>query len=615
VIWLNRKLGRRFALGTAAGLLLSSLVFLVLFLQMYRGNLEDERTKAVGQVTRLLQTSLENAMLKRDLEGLRTIVARLGEQPDIAGVFITNPAGEIRFSDRPERLGRVYRADDEGLEPTTRFLAEDAGREVLRSRVPVLNRAACLECHGPASQKPVNGILYVDYDASPLRLHARNTTLILMGSGAVIVLLNLAGGWWFIRRFVLAPVEQLTLATEGLGRGDLASRVNLAGQDEMAQLGRHFDAMAERLQLSVQELRDSGAFLQALVDAIPDGIRIIDHDYRVRLCNETYRRLARVDGARALALPCYAASFQRDEPCPPTLITCPLHEIRMRDEPVRTLHRFTRDDGSDFEVEVYAAPLRIREKGADVRLVVESIRDLGAQVRWSHEQKLSELGKLAAGVAHEIHNPLASVRFALHAIRGTLPATEVESVAGPLAIVDDEIDRCINITERLLKLAVAPPAQPELVDLDVAVGETLSLLRWEAESLRIDLQIDVAKGLRVVANDGEIRMIVLNLAQNAFHAMPKGGALKVTTRLDGAKILIELEDTGVGIPTEDLHRIFEPFFSRRADGAAGTGLGLSICRSLVKAFHGELTVESRVGVGSKFTVSLPDAAASPLLSP
>ncbi len=615
MIWLNRKLGRRFALGTAAGLLLSSLVFLVLFVQMYRGTLEEERAKAVGQVTRLLQTSLENAMLKRDLEGLRTIVERLGSQPDIAGVFITNPTGEIRFSDRPERVGRIYATGEAQLEPTTRFVSEQAGREVLRSRVPVLNRPACLECHGPASQKPVNGILYVDYDATPLRLHARNTTLALMGSGAVIVLLNLAGGWWFIHRFVLAPVEQLTAATESLGRGDLTRRVNIAGEDEMAQLGRNFDTMAGRLQNSVQGLRDSESFLQALVDAVPDGIRIIDQGYRVRLCNQSYRRLLGLDAAAALAMPCYTASFQRDEACPPTLFTCPLHELRLRDEPLRTLHRFSREDGSELEVEVYAAPLRVREGGTEVRLVVESIRDLGAQVRWSHEQKLSELGKLAAGVAHEIHNPLASVRFALHAVRESLTADQAEAVAAPLAIVDEEIDRCINITERLLRLAVAPPAQPELVDIEVAATETLSLLRWEAEALGIDLRANLAKGLRVLASDGEIRMIVLNLAQNAFHAMPKGGSLTVTTRRQDAEILMAFEDTGVGIAAEDLQRIFDPFYSRRADGAAGTGLGLSICRSLVKAFHGELTVESQVGVGSSFTVRLPDAAASPLLSP
>jgi signal transduction histidine kinase len=110
-------------------------------------------------------------------------------------------------------------------------------------------------------------------------------------------------------------------------------------------------------------------------------------------------------------------------------------------------------------------------------------------------------------------------------------------------------------------------------------------------------------------------MIVLNLAQNAFHAMPDGGRLRVTTRREPAEILIEFEDTGAGIPAEDLDRIFEPFFSRRADGAAGTGLGLPICRSLVKTFHGDLTVESEVDVGSRFTVHLPDAADSPLLSP
>ena len=613
--WLEQSLARRFALGTALGLVVSSVVFLVLFLGMYRQTLEHEKTAAVGQINSLLRSSLENAMLKRDLDGLRFLVSRLGSQDDIAGVFITNPAGEIRFASDLAVLGRPYgREWIRDLEPSTRFLTREDGREVLRSRVPVRNRADCRECHGPVEASPVNGILYVDYDASTLRSSARTTTLALMGSGALIVLLNLAGGWWFIRRYVIAPVSQLAGATEGLARGDLGARAALAGDDEIARLGASFDRMAASLEESTRRLRDHERFLQDLLDAVPDGVRILDGQYHVVACNRTYRRQAGLPLDGDIAEPCYALSFGRDTPCPPTVMTCPLHEVRARRESVRTLQRHQLRSGGSLDVEIYAAPLMVRGEEGEQLLVLESLRDLATQVRYSHEQKLSEVGKLAAGVAHEIHNPLASIRFALHAARGAAQAGRIEDATQHIDLVDHEIDKCINVSERLLKLSMTSPGESGIVEVNVAVSETLSLLRWEAEQLgvTIDLELD-ASAPRVLAQESDLRMITLNLAQNALHAMPGGGTLAVRTRRIGDRVEIAFADTGVGIPGEDLERIFDPFFSRRADGSQGTGLGLSISRALARSFHGDLAVESRPGAGARFTLHLPEAAVSPLL--
>ena len=615
--WINQSLSRRFALGTAVGLVASSLVFLVLFVGMYRQALEREKTAAVGQITSLMRSSLENAMLKRDLDGLRLIVSRLGSQQGIAAVFITNPAGEIRFSDDPARLGEHYgREWAAELEPSTRFLTRPDDREVLRSRVPVRNRAECRECHGPAEVNPVNGILYVDYDASALRRQAGTSTLALMGSGALIVLLNLAGGWWFIRRFVIGPLRRLSQATETLGRGDLTVRAHIEGSDELAHLGASFDRMAAGLEESTRTLREHERFLQGLLDAVPDGVRILDTDYRVVACNRAYRQQAGLPPEGEVAEPCHALSFGRDTPCPPTLLTCPVHEVHARLEPVKTVQRHMTRDGRALDVEIHAAPLWLHGDHQEHPLVVESIRDLATQVRYSHEQKLSELGKLAAGVAHEIHNPLASIRFALHAAREAAQDGQTAEATKYIDLVDNEIDKCINVTERLLKLSMTSSAESEIVDVNIAVGETLSLLRWEAEQLGIGLTLDLDPSApRILAKDSEVRMIALNLAQNALHAMPGGGTLRVLTARVGDQVQVAFEDTGVGVPAEDAERIFDPFFSRRADGAQGTGLGLPISRSLARNFHGDITVESRFGAGSRFTLQLPEAASSPLLQP
>jgi signal transduction histidine kinase len=617
--WLNRSLNRKFAAGTAAGLLISTLFFLVLFASLFRGQLERERAAAAAQVSRLLQGSLENAMLKRDIPGLTEIVRRLGREPGILGVRISNPAGEVRFASDPAWLGERLPVGSGELEaPTMRLFENGGGQSVLRSVNPVRNRPECLECHGSVAAKPVNGILYVDFDAVPIDREARATTLLLMGSGALIVLINLAGGWWFIRGQVLRPLERLSEVSRRLAGGDLEARIALPGEDELAALGRRFDAMATSLREKLRELQEKERFLQGLVDAIPDGIRVIDGDYRVVLSNVSYRRQLGYGESDPLPDRCYAASQGRTSPCPETLTLCPLKEVSAGGAPLRVVHRQRRADGGPLDVEVYAAPM---DPGGEGRrpMLVESIRDLSHEVRFSHEQRLSELGRLAAGVAHEIHNPLSAVRMALHAAQEAADSTGPGSLAllaEYLALVDREVEKCAEVTERLLKLSVPPPAEPELVELDRVVQDTLRLLCWETDSrgVRLELAVEGAP-LRVLATDSDLRMMTLNLAQNACHAMPEGGSLKVSCTRSEGRVRLAFEDTGVGIEPADRLRIFEPFFSRRADGVAGTGLGLSITKAIVEGHGGTIEMESEPGRGSRFRVEFPDADAEQSAEP
>ncbi|MEW8505354.1 MAG: ATP-binding protein [Candidatus Thiodiazotropha sp.] len=608
--WIANSLNRKFILGTTSGLAFSSLVFLLLYIPLYQSELEAARADTANQVNNLLQVSLENAMLKRDLPGLSDMVKKLGAQRGVVAVFITNPTGEIRFSSREGDFGKQLANPYGETELTTQFTRSTNGLEILRSINPVHNKAPCKECHGPAEQNPINGILYVDYDAMPLRNKVRNTTLMLMGAGALIVILNLAGGWWFIHAYILRPIGKLTQTSKEMTQGNLQSRVSMRGSDELSNLGDTFDLMADRLQEKLSELEEQKGFLQALVDAIPDGIRIIDDDFKIVLVNKAYREQHKLLENAEVGAPCYGITHKASKPCPPTLVSCPVHEILQIKKPIKVVHQHYRSDLSTFVVEIFAAPMEITQGGHKKILVVESIRDLAKAVYYSQEQKLSELGRLATGVAHEIHNPLASVKLALDATKNTVDANIncPESVGQHLDLIDEEINTCIKITGKLLKLGSPPPENLELVDINNTLHETLSLLQWQAEQNNISIEeIYKEKLLRTLASDSEIRMVALNLAQNAFHAMPEGGILTVTSYTDGSKIFIQFSDTGAGIRAKDLPYIFDPFFSRRADDVKGTGLGLSISLAIVEKYGGAINVESEFSVGSLFTIELPDA--------
>lgn len=608
--WIRDSLNRKFILGTTSGLALSTLVFLLLYIPLYQSELEVARADTANQVNKLLQVSLENAMLKRDLPGLSEMVKKLGEQEGIVRVFITNPAGEIRFSSDDGDFGKKLKNPYQGKIQTTRFVQNEAQQELLRSINPVHNKPLCKECHGQAEQHPINGILYVDYDATPLRNKVSNTTLMLMSAGFLIVILNLAGGWWFVNSNILRPVKQLTNASQELSAGNLQTRVSMQGSDELSRLGNTFDLMTERLQEKLLELEEQRGFLQALVDAIPDGIRIIDDNFRVLLVNKAYCEQHLLEDMAEVGATCYGVTHNATKPCPPTLITCPIHEVLRNKKPIKVMHQHHRLDHTTFEAEIFAAPITTIQGRQTKTLIVESIRDLEKTIKFSQEQKLSELGRLATGVAHEIHNPLASLKLAMDAAKNEIVIRNnyTEEIKHNFELIDDQISTCIEITGKLLKLGALPQEYLELVDVASALHDTLTLIRWQADQSNITIEENYEHEVpRVLASDSEIRMVALNLSQNAFHAMPGGGILTVSCSVDEDKVRMVFSDTGAGIRPKDLPYIFDPFFSRRADDVKGTGLGLSISMAIIEKYGGTIDVSSEVSVGSVFTIVLPNA--------
>ena len=609
------RLGRRFLFVLIVALTVSSLVFLVVFVTAYRNQLLHEHRRASTQLNELLRVSLENAMLKRDLPGLRSIVQDLGRQPDVATVMIVNPAGEVRFSSDPALLGRRF--DELRGERAARFIAppagsvftrDAAGEEVLRTINPVHNQARCAGCHGLPAARPLNGILVVDYVAGGVRRAALGSAFLLAASGACVLLATvLAVGTAFFL-LVLRPVRSLAAATTSIAAGDLTARVRARGDDELALLGRNFDAMADRVAGTIERLRDSEAFLQSVIDAVPDGVRVIGDDFTVLKINRAYCSQHQTTPETAIGNRCYTVSHGRTEPCLPTMVTCPLVELQKPGQgALKCRHRHVGAQGRELFVEVSAARVELTLDGRRRFCVIESVRDLADQARISHEQRLSEIGQLAAGVAHEIHNPLSSIQLALAAVRQNVARQFPDStgIDPYLDIVDREINRCIDVTGRLLRLSEPGGVNATLVDIASVVGDVVSLVAFQAAQAGVRIHQEIEGPLRSLGSESDFGILILNLVQNALHAMPEGGDLTIRARDEKGTISIAVADTGIGIAAEDLPRIFWPFWSKRADNTRGAGLGLAICKSTAEQLGGRIEVHSSPGRGSCFTIVVP----------
>jgi signal transduction histidine kinase len=279
---------------------------------------------------------------------------------------------------------------------------------------------------------------------------------------------------------------------------------------------------------------------------------------------------------------------------------------------VWTMYRLTGPELLESQLRRYRVSAGLALGGIAVSLVLTV--NLGRTLRRQRREQerlreglrrsehLAALGKLLAGVAHEVRNPLAGIRSTVQ-LWQRLPDTARSPES--LAAVVHAVDRLNDIVTRLLYFARADRAERQPVDVNQVLVETLKLLEAQAAAQGVSLEPDLAPDLPPVSGSpAALQQVFLNLATNGLQAMPQGGRLRCVTRPDPRNRLVEVRvaDTGKGVSAEDRKHLFEPFYTTRPDG---TGLGLALCREIVLSHGGRLELEPADAPGATFRVLLP----------
>src|SRR5437763_8746073 len=367
--------------------------------------------------------------------------------------------------------------------------------------------------------------------------------------------------------------------------------------------------LASEVALRTRELELQRNFAARIIDSLPVGLYVIDRSYVIRAWNRK-----RESGTQGVA---------RED-----AVGREIFEVLDR-QPRELLKReFDRvfDTGALQQVEMESqasgearyhriTKIPMRQDGHDISHVITIGEDITewrqAQQRLTETEKLAAVGQLAAGVMHEINNPLATILACCEALAlrtEELSAGDRHGYDEYLKIIDTEVQRCRRIVARLLDFSRPKGGDKKPTDVNSVVERTLFLLKHHARFKRLTVMREFASGLPSVLGDHE-RLIqsFMALMLNAMDAMDSRGTLTVRSRINpdrADEILLEFIDTGTGIKREDLPKIFEPFFTTKPQGR-GTGLGLSICYAIIAEHRGRIDVESQLGVGSNFRVYLP----------
>ena len=359
--------------------------------------------------------------------------------------------------------------------------------------------------------------------------------------------------------------------------------------------------LASEVALRTRELEAQHTFAARIIDSLPVGLYAIDRGYRIRAWNR--KREAGTQGvSREEALG--RDVFEVLDRQPRDLLKLEFDRVFATGE-IQTVEMDSQATGEARHYRITKIPMRL--DGEDISHVITIGEDVTAwrqaQQRLGQSEKLAAIGQLAAGVMHEINNPLATILACSEAL--ALRFGEQDEY---LKIIDTEVQRCRRIVEGLLDFSRPKSGHKAASEINAIIEQTLFLLKHHGRFRWLTIERQLQKDLPQFQADAErLVQCFMALMLNAMDAMNSRGVLTVRTRRNPQRsdeILVEFVDTGTGIRQEDLPKIFEPFFTTKQQGR-GTGLGLSVAYGIVEEHRGRIEVESQMGVGTNFKVFLP----------
>jgi signal transduction histidine kinase len=353
------------------------------------------------------------------------------------------------------------------------------------------------------------------------------------------------------------------------------------------ELERYAEELEHKVDLRTKELSTEKEKLNTVVNAIGSGIILIDNDRTILWINQTMKEMV---GKDITGMRCddffedckIIASYKVDD---------------MQTDVLSDLF-----GQKDKYFQVTTAPVKDLDKGVQgfIRLVDDVTDMKRMEEQMMHSEKLALLGRLTTGIVHEIGNPLTSVFSFVQMLK---EKEQDEFKMESLETIDLYMNRISDILKNLSGFSKIPPLNLKSCKVNSLIENALSLIQYDKRVNEITIVRDLLPDMpKITTDENYFSQVIVNIILNAADAMPDGGTLTIRSSINDRNVVIAFEDTGVGIPKENLARIFDPFYTTKEKG---TGLGLAVCQNIIEKLNGSLSVESELNKGSRFVITLP----------
>ena len=508
---------------------------------------------------------------------LQQLLSETAQQPDIVYLIVTDEAGKAIAHSNPEQIGRIHGADLDlkkisgSKKLHWRQITLPDGRnvfEVYRKFIPsgptrgrgMMRRHMQMMGNWSENRRITDAaqIIFVGLDMSPIEAARKADVRHAVIMGAILLLVGFAG---FTLLF-------------------------------MVQSYRTTRASLSRIK----------AFSDNVVENVPIGLLALDHEGKIAAFNRGAETILQLSARQVIG--------QAADRIIPAKLLDEINHAKNQSEVIEKEIECRLSTGKLVPLEIGASRLE-DEDGVflgNVLLFKDLTEVQALRKEVARSQRLASVGRLAAGVAHEIRNPLSSIKGFATYFKQRYPDRPQDQQTADIMI--QEVDRLNRVVGQLLEFARRVPVKPKTVSLQVLLDDSIKLVSDRAAEKGISIRIqNSALTDEVQIDPDRLNQVLLNLYLNAIDSMESGGDLKVEISSDGKNrdVVIKVSDTGKGISRENLGKIFEPYFTTKS---SGTGLGLAIAHNIIEAMGGKITVESEKEAGTIFTVALPNMEAN-----
>jgi len=583
----TKSKNRKFWTGVPPWVLIGSVAVLlpiVIFVTIENINRHKEKSihlllEKGAALIRSFEAGTRTGMMGRQWGGfqLQQLLAETAQQPDIVYLMVTDDTGKAIAHNSPEQIGRIHGAEldlkqisgakdlqwriinqPDGrnvFEVYRKFIPSGppGGRGMMRRHMQMMGRQSQSGWQENENVSELPQIIFVGLDMSSIEAAHKADVRHAVIMGAILLLVGFAG-------FTLLFLVQSYRST----------------------------------QASLSRIK---AFSDNVVENVPIGLLALDHQGKIAAFNRGAETILQLSAPQVIG--------QAADPIIPVELLAEINYSKKQAEVIEKEIECKIAGGKIVPLEIGASSLKDEN---DVLLGnillfkdLTEVRTLRREV--ARSQRLASVGRLAAGVAHEIRNPLSSIKGFATYFKERYPDRPDDQQTADIMI--QEVDRLNRVVGQLLEFARPVPVKPKPVALQALLNDSIKLI--EDRAAEKDISIKTQNNIEVQEvwiDPDRINQVLLNLYLNAIDSMESGGELKVEISSDGQRrdVLIQVSDTGCGISREDLSRIFEPYFTTKS---TGTGLGLAIAHNIVEAMGGRIKVNSEPGKGSVFSVTIP----------